>query len=504
MSILPWIILLVGGAVYFNSLSGVFVFDDFASIANNPAIRHLWPPAFLFDCPPERGLSGRPAVSFSFALNYALHDFKGPGYHLLNIVLHLLCGLLLFAILKHIFQSSPLVRRYGAYSSMLAFAVSLLWVVHPLTTEAVTYLSSRSELLMGFFYLATFYCSFRVFRSEKAPGWEAAAVAACALGMVSKEVMVSAPLIVFLSDRVFFSGSWREALRRRPAFYRGLAVTLGIMIFIVASGPRGKSVGFNLPSDVTARDYLLTQSGVILHYLRLAFWPDPLVIDYFDWPIARALSEVIIPASIVLCGLAATLWLTLKNRPAGMLGVWFFFILAPTSSFVPIPSEVAAEFRMYLPLCAVLTAAVLAGWELLRRFSSSSVRKYIAPVLLGAAVLCFGFLTVRQNALYTTEVAVLEHTVKYRPGNSRARLNLVFALYHEGRLEEAAAHAREAVRTAPDNLKAKAHTVLGMTLEKSGKREEAGEAYRRALEIDPGFPRARDSLKRLVPDPAVP
>ncbi len=498
MSIFPWIIIAVGGAVYLNSLSGVFVFDDFASIANNPAVRHLWPPAFIFDCPPERGLSGRPAVAFSFALNYALHGLKGPGYHVLNIILHLLCGLLLFAILRQIFQSSPLERRYGATSSVLAFAVSLLWVVHPLTVGAVTYLSARSELLMGFFYLATLYCSLRVFRSGKAPGWEAAAVLACALGMISKEVMVSAPLIVFLYDRAFFSGSWREALRRRPAFYRGLAVTLGIMIFIVASGPRGKSVGFNLLSDVTAWDYLLTQSGVILHYLRLVFWPDPLVIDYFDWPIARTLSEVIVPASIVLCGLAATLWLTLKNKPAGMLGVWFFFILAPTSSFVPIPSEVAAEFRMYMPLCAVLTAAVLAGWELLRRVPSSAVRKYAAPGLLGAAVLCFGFLTVRQNALYATEIAVLEHTVMHRPGNSRARLNLVFALYHEGRLEEAAGQAREAVRSAPENLKAKAHTALGMVLEKSGKREEAAEAYHRALKIDPGFPPAKNFLKRLA------
>ncbi|MCM8794830.1 MAG: tetratricopeptide repeat protein [Candidatus Omnitrophica bacterium] len=487
-----YLLLLVLAATvpYVNSLQGVFVFDDFRSIASNPAVHHLLPKGFFADCFPETGLSGRPVVILSFSLNYALHGLRGPGYHAVNILLHTLCGLLLFGVLRRSFQNPLLHERYGRVASALACTISLLWLIHPLNTQSVTYLSGgRSELFMGFFYLLTLYCFLRQ--------WRAGAVLACALGMMSKETMVSAPLFLLLYDRVFVSGSACVALRRKPLFYAGLAATLAVLFLIMATGPRARSVGF-VRGGVTGWEYLLTQAGVILHYLRLSFWPDPLVIDYLDWPIVRNAARAAGPGLVILAGLAASFWLTFRKRPAGLLGIWFFFLLAPSSSFVAIPTEPATERRMYLPLIAVVAVAVLAGWELIRRFVPEDRRKAVSFALVGATALVFGLATVRQNALYARESTLLEHTVAHRPANGRARSNLAFALYYEGRFQEAEEQARRAIPLMPEYARSRGYGALGLALEKQGKREEAIEAYREALGWDRYYKLAEDRLRQLI------
>ena len=148
----PLLIALAGLAAYANSFSGSFVFDDADSIAENPTIRRLWPPGAALS-PPGGGItvSGRPFLNLTLACNYALGGTNVSGYHAANLAIHVLAGLVLFGIARRTLRSNP----------VLAFAIALIWTVHPLQTESVTYIVQRAESLMGLFYLLTLYCFIR-------------------------------------------------------------------------------------------------------------------------------------------------------------------------------------------------------------------------------------------------------------------------------------------------------------------------------------------------------
>ena len=207
-------IVLAGLAAYRNSLHGPFVYLDQAAIRDNPTIRHLWPLSTVLQPPRDRGITveGRPLVNLTFALNYAAGGGAVRGYHLANLAIHLAGGLLLFGIIRR-----TLTARGDAQAVLFAWIAALLWVVHPLTTESVTYLVQRAESLMGLFYLATLYGFIRGAGSSGAgrAGWFGLSWLACLLGMATKEVMVSAPLIVFCYDRTFSAGAFVAAWRRR-------------------------------------------------------------------------------------------------------------------------------------------------------------------------------------------------------------------------------------------------------------------------------------------------
>ena len=285
------LIVLATLAAYANSFQGVFVFDDQPSIVDNPTIRHLWPIwRVLF--PPSHGetVSGRPLLNLTFAVNYALGGLNPWGYHAVNLAIHVLAALPLFGILCRTLRLPPLRDRFGRSATLPALAISLLWAVHPLQTESVTYVAQRAESLCGLFYLLTLYCFIRGATIDPAsrsavrrpPLWYSAAIFSCLLGMATKEVMATAPLMVLLFDRTFLAGSFAQALRRRWGLYLGLAATLGGLAYLVVATPagRGGTAGFATPEALGAWEYIRSQPAAILHYLRLAVWPHPLCIDY--------------------------------------------------------------------------------------------------------------------------------------------------------------------------------------------------------------------------------
>jgi hypothetical protein len=142
----------VGLVAYHNGFTGPFLLDDEGRVVQNPQIRQLWP---LWDVMAH---SGRPIVELSMAINYALGGLNVWGYHVFNVAVHILAGLVLFGIVRRTLASEPLRARYGGAARWLALAVSTIWMVHPLQTAAVTYVSQRAESLMGLFYLLTLYC----------------------------------------------------------------------------------------------------------------------------------------------------------------------------------------------------------------------------------------------------------------------------------------------------------------------------------------------------------
>jgi len=467
-----------GFAAYCGSFSGPFLHDDTGAIVGNATIRHfssaLFPPAGGFST------SGRPVLNLSFAFNYAISGTAAWSYHALNLLIHVLAGLALFGIVRRTISMFP------------AFVVALLWVVHPLQTESVAYVSQRAESLMGLFYLITLYCFIRGARLEGGVGarrrtrWYAVSIIACLLGMGTKEVMVTAPVMVLLYDRAFIGGSFAEAWRRRRGVYLGLAATWVLLGILVAGGAsRGGTAGFGTALPWWA--YAFTQIRAVALYLRLSFWPHPLTFDYgLVWggpPFAMARDAIMIAGL-----LAAAIVLFVRNSPFGFLGAWFFIILAPSSSVVPVATELIAEHRMYLSLAAVIAAtvcAIHAAWPTLGlRWGPGSRASSAAGFLIGAvAAVALGMATVHRNAVYKSTLALWSDVVEKTPGNAGARNNLGNALADQGRLAEAIVQYEEALRLVPGYDDP--HYNLGNVLAKSGRVEESIDHYRTALRVRP-------------------
>jgi predicted negative regulator of RcsB-dependent stress response len=481
---IPILIIVAGLGAYLNSFRGPFIFDDLASIRESPNVRHLWPIWEAMSAPRISSVDGRPIVCLTLALNYALGGLNVWGYHAFNLAVHLLNGLLLYSIVRRTLGNQSLHDRYAQHADWIGFAIALIWLVHPLQTESVTYIVQRQESLMGMFLLLTLYCVIRGTQSANRRNWYVAAVVACALGMGSKEVMVVAPLIVLLYDRVFLTSSFRELWQKRRGLYTGLAATWLILAWLVATTPHPMT-GFGL-STLNTWDYLKTEAGVIVYYLRLCFWPHPLVIDHYDWPIARSLEDVLVPGSIVVVLLGATLWAFCRRPMLGFVGAWFFLILAPTSSILPSAGEVAAERRMYLPLAAVVTLVVLGFHQLLRnivpdRKEGPLTRRNLDVALLIAITLTLVALTIRRNDDFRTELSIWTDAVSKRPNNARAHLNLGDALMAQGRLEEATAHYAEALRLSPNY--GTVHIAIGVALGRLGRLDEAMEHFSQAIAL---------------------
>ncbi len=274
------LIVAAGLLAYCNSFGGPFIFDGKGSIVENSHIRRLWPIWQVFRAEPGSTVAGRPILSLSFALNYQISGLKVWSYHAVNLAVHILSALTLFGILRRTLLSERLRGRFGQASFSLALICALIWLAHPLQTGSVTYIVQRAESLMGLFYLLSLYCAIRGFSSAKSRRWYTPAILACALGMGTKEVMATVPFMVLLYDRVFVSRSFKEVFTRRWGLYAGLAATWVIFGGLAFFAPRGKSVGFGSPG-LTGLEYAMTQCKVIVnYYLKLSFWPHPLLLDY--------------------------------------------------------------------------------------------------------------------------------------------------------------------------------------------------------------------------------
>ncbi len=540
-------------AAYANSFSTPFVFDAATILANNPTIRHLGTAL----TPPHDGstVDGRPLVNLSLAVNYAISGSGVWSYHALNLGIHLLAAWLLYGIVRRTVPGGP------ARAAATAFAIALLWAVHPLQTESVTYIAQRAESLAGLCYLLTLYGFIRGAREDR-PAWLAVSFLACLLGTTAKEVIVSAPLLVLLYDRTFVAGTFRGAWDRRRRYYLALAGTwVPLAVLVLGSAGRHGTAGF--AAGLPWLDYVRTQTYAVVHYLRLAVWPSPLV---FDYGTLFGPGRWYLPGSVLLLLLGGTIAglraRDLEGRTAGFLGAWFFALLAPTT-LVPVATQTIAEHRMYLPLAAVIAAVVLA-------ISRAVGRPAVLLVAAGIAALGLGRATAARNETYGSELALWRDTAAKRPGNDRAHNNLGNALFaaglvpealeqyeqalklhpqdnaevqynlgaalaRQGRWPEAIAHATEAVRLAPENPDA--HASLGTALANTGRmgealdqfqaaarlnpasaalhndlgsawfflghRAEAAAEYREALRIDPGYADARNALDHLT-EPASP
>jgi tetratricopeptide (TPR) repeat protein len=301
------------------------------------------------------------------------------------------------------------------------------------------------------------------------------------LGMASKEVMVSAPLVVLLYDRTFVAGSFLKAVQQRWRLYAGLAATWGLLAALVgAAAGRSGTAGFG--SSMTWWECALTQCQAVVHYLRLACWPDPLVFDYGTVVIKDALA--MLPQGLLLAALlAGTLFALWRRPPLGFLGAWFFLILAPSSSIVPVATQTIAEHRMYLSLAAVVVAVVVG----LFRWIGSRSMAVFAALAFG-----LGWATVQRNTDYRSEFALWSDTVDKCPNNAPAYDILGSLWLKQGNGDEATRCLTRALQLQPSY--ASAHYNLGIALAESGHPSEAVAHFEEALHIEPDLTDAQVNL----------
>ncbi len=463
---------------YAPAARGPFVFDDIFEIENNQAIRRLWPPWDAMTSP--GGFPARPVPYYTFAINYAVHALAPLGWHLTNVAIHLVNGLLVGLV---VFRVLAIARdptaAAVARADLVAWAAATLWLVHPLATQPVAYVYQRMELLGALAILAALGC----FLAAQSAGMLLATVAISAAGMLCKETAAVIPPAVLLTDWLVLSwipgrpwASLASALGRRPFFYVFLFATLGVVAALVWL-QRGSYRELTTPGW-SPLAYALTQPGVILHYLRLAVFPAGQCFDY-AWR-TDVSAATVVPGLLAVCGAFAVAGWCVPRRPLAALAIGLFLLLlAPSSSFVPL-SDICVEHRMYLPLAVIVASAVVTVAAVLRPAPAAAIAStlVLATVLVGVSA--------ARTAVYGSFLGVWIDTATKAPHNQRALLWVGIALDEAGRHDEAFAAFGRTIAADPANPAcARAHSYRAALLGRQGDMRMAVAEARRAVELAP-------------------
>jgi tetratricopeptide (TPR) repeat protein len=476
-----WVVVVAGGLLaYHNSFDGQFFLDDFWVLPG--AEDHPQGVDSLIPTP----LQPRWLGAWSFVAGFAAVGSSLAGIHAVNLGIHLLAGVTLWSVVARTLSLPRFSNRFSDRTGLLATATAGLWVVHPLTTAAVTYLTQRFESQMGLFVLISLWATVRGGSARAGRvWWFAAAVVAAAAATATKESAIVLPFVLFIFDRLFLAGSWRGAVRRWPLYLALCAAQVSAFSIIqptvvslvnratnpvpaaqaapaqrveeplLLSGAEGfyrnemkyASAGFDA-IGMTPWMYLRSQPEVILHYLRLVVVPHPLVLDY-HWPVADDDWHIWPPGLVILALLGASVWAVARGAAGGFLGAWFFAFLAVSSSVVPIV-DLAFEHRMYLPLAACVAALVLGADGALARLAARMGWRTGALKLKAAVALICGAaltaLTVARNEDYRDPVRMYTQMLSVVPDNGRVWNNLGTTYARRGQYSEAAESYRNALR----------------------------------------------------------
>ncbi len=366
--------------VYSNTFIASFHFDDNPSIVENPAIKRVTMDHII------NLLSGvRPVVYLSLMLNYQLSGLNVVGWHIFNISFHIANSIFVYLLMFWTLNLPLLENKYREKAKRMALFGSLLFAVHPIQTEAVTYIITRTELLATFFYLATFLLFIKGARTNRSSYYVGAFFTA-ALSMGSKEWAVTLPALLMIYDYLFIADGKVRVVASRWMVYVAVAIPWVIVLRnldLFASTSSGAGIGFNVSttSGITAKTFWLTSLNVIWTYIRLLFLPIHQNLDY-DYPIARTLFEF--PTLLSLIGhiavVSAAFWLYKKKGllliPFGV--AWFYIGLSPVQSFVPI-IDIIFEHRAYMPSIGFFLVFVVAyeglfeWWETRQLLKKSAV-----------------------------------------------------------------------------------------------------------------------------------
>lgn len=487
--------------VYADILDNQFVFDD-SRIYNSPFLRIT---SLSWDSLSRVVLHGepitRPVANLSFALNYFLHGYQVGGYHLVNLVIHLVNGILLYFLALTILRT-PAIRpgKEGCESNDLtnhwmAFFAALLWLVHPLQTQSVAYTVQRMNSLAALFYLASLLLYIRgrgvVGGKRRWLLWSFGLLAAlCAMG--SKEIAVTLPLFVILFEWFFIQEMSLARLRRHlVAVIMVLMALAGIAVLFVGLHPIDFIASTYEGRTFTPVERLMTEPRVLFFYLSLFLLPLPsrLNLDH-DFAVSSSLVEPLttIPAMAGIAALAVIAVLAArKERLLSFAILWFLGNLAVESTIIGL--ELVFEHRMYLASMMLCIVSVV--------FIDRSIRwRLLKIAVLTGMALLLAFGSFERNRVWQDQITLWSDAAAKSPDKARPHNNLGVALRRAGRLDEAAGQYKRVIEIDPQFLEA--YNNLANVLIQTGRFQEALDYFYRALEIDPRYAVIHNNVGRLM------
>ncbi|MCX7591416.1 MAG: tetratricopeptide repeat protein, partial [Kiritimatiellae bacterium] len=368
----------------------------------------------------------------------------------------------------------------------------------------------RYEVMMTFFYLSTLYCVARgMSESGGGTGWNLAAILTCWLGMGCKEVMITAPVGVVLYHLAFRKEVSTMPLRGRWWLYLGLAVGWGMLVVLMRIKVRHDLSRYYVWPGFSPVLYVLTAPKVLWRYLWLSVFPKDLCFDY-AWPVPNRVGIPDFLGCVAVMGVTVFfVYEILRHKPWAFPPTLALLVLAPTM-LIPRPDPVV-EYRMYLPLAAVLCTAVVALYQVFRRivvhYGHGMLRVWVRGfgwLVFVGIIVWFSFMTLARNCDYHSAERLWRGVIRLRPENLRARVALGSVLLQEGRVREAEECFRDVIRLSESKVgegpsvamtaRAFALKELAMILHRRGQSREAATLLREALRIAPDFVDARKSL----------
>ena len=476
--------IIVGSLIYSNTLEVPFYFDDQIRIHHNPHVRitKLNSKEILSAAFNEKSSKNRPIGNITFALNYYFHQYRLTGYHLVNIIVHLLTVILLYFFIKTTLSLPALASKYD-HPDLIAFFATLVWLVHPVHTQSVTYIVQRLNSMATMFYMLSFwlYVKGRLApENAKRWPWYGGSALAWLLALGSKQNAATLPFFIFLYEWYFFQDLDRDWIKRRLKYIFGVIVLFSLIAFMyLGTNPLEKitSITDYANKEFTFAERVLTQPRVVLYYLSLLLFPRPsrLNLDY-DFTLSHSLIDPV-----------TTVYTAKKERLLSFCILWFFGNLVIESSIIPL--AIIFEHRTYLPSMLVCLLAVTLSYRYIKYKWSG-----VALVLVTAIV--FSFWTYQRNSVWQDPVVFWSDCVEKSPQKARPRNNLGLALADQNRITEAIIHYLEALRINPSF--AEAHDNLGNALAEEGRLDEAINHHTEALRINPNNAKAYNNLGQTL------
>lgn len=490
------LLVIIPAGAYLNSLDGEFVFDD-SRIYTSPALRvENFSLSGIVRAAMTMEPSSRPVANFTFVLNYLLHAFDVRGYHLTNLCIHLTAGILLYFFLKTTFGLPGQKNRYR-HPGWIAFASALLWLVHPLQTQAVSYIVQRMTLLAALFFLLSMFLYVRG-RLAASPDRRfflfGGSMLSGLLAMGSKETAVTLPLFILLYEWFFMQDLRKEWLLENKKYFVGVGLLLVAVPFLFMGDEPWRIIAQGYAArDFTLGERVLTEGRVILFYLGLLAFPHPsrLSLEH-DFPLSTSffIPVTTLPALTAVIGMVlVALFIAAKYRLLSFCILWFLGNHLVEGSILPL--ELVFEHRNYLPSMMVFPL-------LLVGIDHFVTNRKVLLLGLGTLVVVFSYWTYQRNFVWHDRISLWSDCVIKAPNLARAHNNLGVALKSKGKFEEAVFHYRETIRLDPGFVEA--YYNLGNIMMLTGKLPQAINYYGQAVMLNPGLVALQMSLANALFD----
>lgn len=473
------LIFVLGFLIYSNTFESSFHFDDKQNIQENINIRSLSNLDEIWN----RGEKRRWITQASFALNYHFTRFDLPPIHFVNIFIHCTSSFMVFLLVLLFLKSPPMIKHpFHSNRYTISLITALLFLCHPIQTQAVTYIVQRATSLATCFYFAALVCYLQARLEHKnKPCWYGLVFAASFVAYFSKEISYTLPFAVLLVEWLVLGADRRQIRRQAPVlmlFFASLAAVYFICYHRAVAAGHIQSVTQVSGAGINRTNYLLTQFSVLLTYLKLLFFPVGLNIDH-HFPLSHNFLEPkTLFSFLAIASMLVTGFLIRKRYRLIAFGIfWFFLTLSIESSVFPL-RDVIFEHRAYLPIVGFLLVFVNILYLFLRHMTA-------LKLVCAGIILVLSFLSYQRNAVWKDEISLWSDAVRKSPEKDRTYVNLGIAYDDANMPTESEKAFKKAIELDPKNPPA--YNAMGSLYHRTGNYKDAIRAYQKAHKMQPEY-----------------